>query len=327
MRLCVPTTILDLLHGARSAIINGGFAYEDVELRIFFTDVSASAGPRSIFSQTYPSGQIMSPLIDLQMQLVYVRTETVIHVVPEFLRPLDMTFVAMGTGAFLRPAGLHILPTRKDVVPFRVFRPNEVTVRTRFPGIYGAMHNATFFNDLATTHWAFESAHRAAYSGLVPAFGSLVPYAPITRGEFVSLLASAIQLPRYGIVATGFADIGANHAIADSVRRANAAGLLDLWHGQPLNPTAIISRQEAAAIAGRAAMLLGAPRPQGMPLAHVFTDHADVATYHFPMMQAAADHNIIVGYADGTFRPAAPSSRIYALSILMNLARALGLAD
>jgi hypothetical protein len=327
VQLCVPTDILAINIGARDTVINRGIWFSAVALRISLIDRSAVAALRNGFAAAYPGGQILSPLVELRMEIVDMRDGTVVLTTREFSRPLDMTFTAMGAQAFMRPAGLFIENNTPVYVPHISPAPGQVVTRSRFPGVHGAMHSAAFFTDVPAHHFGFDAAHRAVSGGLVPA-QDLHPYAQISRGEFVVMLTGALQLPRSGIPASGFADVPPGTPFFDAVRRANAAGLLDIWEGGNFHANAVVTRQEAAAIAGRAAMNLQPTRqPQPRSLGAAFHDSHLITTYHFPLLQFALNYGIVIGYPDGYFRPANPAGRMYAITIIINLARALGLSD
>ena len=325
-RLQVPTDILDIIFGGRIAIINSGFNYEQVDVRFSLIDRSGVPAHEEMFRATYPYGQILSPLVELRIE--FLHNGTVFFTAEEFTRPLDMTFVVMGTAGHLRPAGMFFHPNRIEFAPYRTFTPNEITVRSIFPGVHGVVHNNAYFQDIPRQHWGFEQAYTAAYSALVANVPNLNFETITTRGEFVQLLANALQLPRATVVTSGYADVPPGHAFYDGVSRARAAGLLGLWNGNYFSPNAPISRQEMAAIVGTA-LMVGNPvqQPQTIPISGAFLDSASISTHHVPAVQYAINFQIVSGHPNRTFLPAQSATRIEALEAVINLARAMGLLD
>jgi|GEM_PF-909064 len=328
-RLSVPTELLDIIFGGRAAIINQQIGYDQVDLRISLIDRTDYFADRAdMFRAAYPNGQILTPLVELHMELICVRTGVIFFVVDEFTRPLDKTFVVMGTASHLRPAGMFFHPARVEFAPYRIFTPNEITVRSIFTGVHGVVHNNAFFEDIPRYHWGYEQAYTAAYSSLVAYIRDLNFNEVTTRGEFVQLLANTLQLPRAGIIDSGYVDIPWWHPFFDGISRARAAGLLGLWNGDYFSPNAPISRQEIAAIVG-AATLVGQPelQPDFRPIATVFIDSELFSAHHLPAVQSAINFSIVTGHPDGSFRPLQSATRVETLEAVINLARVMGLLD
>lgn len=328
-RVRVPLDILNSTFGAREAIFAAGLEYNQVDLRIRLIDRSDDEVLNQMFEAVYPYGHFLSALVELLVQYVCVASGEVIHTAVEFARPVDMNFVVMDNAGHLRPAGVLFGRAWLEFVPYRVHSPNEITTSSIFPGVQAVIHNRIHFEDIYLAHWGFVQSYTAAYSGLVAPMPRLNPQINITRGEFAQLLAISLQLPRAGANISGFTDVPPPHVYFDGVSRLFAAGLLGPYvPGARFYPNAIITREEIAAIAGMA-LHLGEPvREQShRPLHTMFTDYMELTFHHLENVQTALNYRIMVGYPDGTFRPQQPSTRIYSLQVVMNLARALGLID
>ena len=330
MRLRVPAEVLDSIFGGRATIIERGLDYSQVDLRFTITDRSNDPALTSMFANLYPNGELLSPLVDLRVELIDAQTGAVILTANEFSQPLDMTFVVMGNAGHLRPAGVMFQRAWLEFIPYRTLSPNEITTSSIFPGTQGVMHNRVHFEDIYTRHWGFMQTYTAAYSGIIVPMGLLHPETPITRGEFAQLLSLTLQLPRAEANVSGFTDVLPPNVFFDGVSRLFAAGLLGPYvSGAQFNPNGIITREEVAAITGMAVMRGEPVRPQqnDLPLSRLFTDFADFSVYHVPNIQAAANHGVMIGYPDNSFRPQAPATRIYSLEAVIRLARVLGLID
>ncbi|MCL2576785.1 MAG: S-layer homology domain-containing protein [Defluviitaleaceae bacterium] len=328
-RLHVPVNILCLIYDGRFSIVSRELNYSDVDLRITLTDVSDNGHNNHLFDAFHPNGEKLTPLVDLRVDLINTITDEIILTAQEFTQPLDMTFVMMNNAAHLRPAGTLFKPSWLEFVPYRNFSPNEITTRSIFPGTQGIIHNRVHFEDVYNMHWGFAQSYTAAYSGLLFPVAELQPNAPITRGEFTQLLASALQLPRAGANDSGFVDVLPTSVFFDGVSRLFEAGLLGpRVHGAAFRPNQIITREEIAATVGMAIMLGNSLRePEFRPLSIAFTDFGLFTPHHITPVQETVNHGLMVGYPDSTFRPLEPASRIIALEAVVGLARLFGLLD
>lgn len=329
VRVRVPVDILDLIFGGRLAIIQRGLFYDQADLRISIIDRSEDELVNYMFSSVYPMGKILSPVVQLLVELVETETGEVILTAQEFTRPIERSFVVMNNAGHLRPAGVMFQWAWLEFVPYRSFSSNEITTSSIFPGIKGVVHNRAHFEDVYLMHWGFVQSYTAAYSGLVVPSEHLHPDTVITRGEFAQLLSFALQMPRAGANVSGFVDVLTPNVFFDGVSRLFAAKLLGLYvSGNEFHPNAVITREEIAAITGMA-IILGEPvRPsKPRPLELAFTDFVDFNPHHITNIQETVNFGVMVGYPDNTFRPREPATRIYALEAVINLARALGLLD
>ncbi|MCL1842541.1 MAG: S-layer homology domain-containing protein [Defluviitaleaceae bacterium] len=327
-RVRIPVDILDTMFGGRDAIVTRGLEYNEVDLRISLIDRSEDDRLRGMFSAVYPTGQILSPIVELRYELIETRNDRVIFTAHEFARPIHKTFVVMDNAGHLRPAGVSFARAWLEFVPYRTLTPNEITISSIFPGVQGVVHNRMHFEDIYTVHWGFVQSYTAAYSGLVAPAARLEPGVLTSRGEFAHLLASTLQLPRAEADISGFRDVPPSHVFFDGISRMFEAGLLGPYTGGNFHPNAIITREEIASIAGMALTLFEPERiPNGIPLSVAFSDFTLFNIHHVTNAQTAFDYRVMVGYPDGTFRPQMPATRIYALEAVINLARALGLID
>ncbi|MCL2225946.1 MAG: S-layer homology domain-containing protein [Defluviitaleaceae bacterium] len=328
-RLRVPVNLLCLIFDGRFAIVNRDLGYNEVDVRITLTDVSGNEHLNAMFNAFHPNGDILAPLVDLRIELIRVSNGEVILTAQELTSPIDMTFVVMNNATHLRPAGTFFQDSWLEFVPYRSFTPNEVTTRSIFLGAQTIIHNRVHFEDVYSMHWGFAQSYTAAYSGLLFPVAELHPNAPITRGEFAQLLASALQLPRAGANRSGHVDVLPPSVFFDGVSRLFEAGLLgEQIPGAAFMPNQVISREEIAAIIGMA-INWGEPvrQPQPRPITDAFTDIARFAPQHLAPVQQTVNHGIMGGFPDNTFRPQDPASRIHALEAVVGVTRLLGLID
>ena len=327
-RVNVPTDLMDTIRGGRAALVNNGIGVSQTDVRFTITNRSNTPELTNQFNNTFPLGEILSPLVDLQIELINANTGAVVFTVQEFTQPLGLMFVVMPRSGHLRPSAVYFNQRagRVEFAPHSSVIPNEITVRSTFTGIHGIVHNGTHFDDVAVSHWGFPQTFTASYSGLVIATGELSPNSVMTRGEFVQLLVNALQPPRYGVPVSGYFDVDAYSPFFDAVNRARDAGYLLHFGGNTFNPNAAITREEMVATIG---VVLEHKTPNvssfHRPLVAAFTDYPFITHWYVVDIQRAMNFGLLEGFPDHTFRPHDNATRIEALAIVVNLAQALGL--
>ncbi|MCL1862471.1 MAG: S-layer homology domain-containing protein [Defluviitaleaceae bacterium] len=329
VRLRIPSNFFDIIWGGRAAIAARGLHTNQVDVRISLINRSNDSARTTMFSAIYPDGELLSPLVELKVELLFADSGEVFFVAEEFTRPLHMVFTIMNTAGHMRPAGVRFARAWLEFIPFRSPSPNEIVTGTIFPGVQAIMHNRARFDDMHSAHWGFLQSYTAAYSGIVAPMEHLHPDTPITRGEFAQLLSFAMQLPRMDADFSGFVDVLPPNVFFDGVSRVFAAGLLGSYQsGARFNPNAIITREEIAAMTGRALIQnRPATTPQNRPLSAEFTDSVFISPHLLPYVQETVNHRVMIGYPDRSFRPQVEGTRIYALEAVVSLVRVLGLID
>jgi hypothetical protein len=327
-RVTVPLNLIDSIHGARAALVNHGLSPSQVDVRISITDRTNDGNFGVMYNNLFPNGEILSPLAELRVELVNAATGAVIMNAHELTNPIDLMFVVMARSPHIRPAGVYFNQRngRVEFAPHRALNSNEITVRSMFTGVHAVAHNGTHFHDVELTHWGFNQTFTAAYSGLIVATGGeLSPHAIITRGEFVRILAYALQLPRYGIPSSGYVDVTPDNPFYDAINRARAAGVLLHFGGDTFHPNAAITREEMLATIGVATTIWQPIEQIGhRPLVAAFTDFPLINDWLVVDIQRAMNFGLLEGFPDFTLRPREHATRIEALAVIVNLAQLLG---
>ena len=126
--------------------------------------------------------------------------------------------------------------------------------------------------------------------------GNLNEDRQITRAEFVTLVNRAFGYTDMG--PNPFTDVPDSAWYAEDVRIAHQAGYFNGSSPTTASPTALVTREQAAAMIGRSLRMQG-----GVGLNTSFTDNREIGAWSRGLVQEAADMGIIQGYEDGTFRP------------------------
>ncbi|HEY5584599.1 MAG TPA: ice-binding family protein [Ruminiclostridium sp.] len=160
------------------------------------------------------------------------------------------------------------------------------------------------------SHWAKDAIWSAFSTGIVKGYpdGSFKPDKAITRAEFFALVNNVFSFTSG--TETTYNDVSSDAWYAPVIAKAEAAGYISGYPDGSIRPEGSISRQEVAVIISNLKSLTAASND--LP----FTDAASIASWSKQAIIAVAGAKIMNGYADGSFKPNAPSTRAEALVAL-----------
>lgn len=171
-------------------------------------------------------------------------------------------------------------------------------------------------------HWAEEIIQTLAAEGIINGCGDgkCHPDAPITRGQFATLIARAMKLTAENPAAKPFADI-TGHWAADYILALTEAGIiLPADHEAAFEPDKEITRMEMIVMAVRAIEKeFEAAEKQGQTQ---FADDAEIADTDSGYINTAADYGIIVGYPNDAVCPYQGASRAESFCMLTRMLEA-----
>lgn len=176
-------------------------------------------------------------------------------------------------------------------------------------------------------HWAGDQVERWTATGQLD--GAVKPDAAITRAEFIVLLnrslgtftqdtpavtdvtyAGSVKVNGNG--SRSFTDVPASHWAYNELTSAVNAGYISGYADNKLKPNGKVTRQEAAAIVGKA---IGLTAGNAADVTK-FIDSAKIGSWAKKSVAAAAEQKIINGYPDGKFQPLKSLTRAEAIAIL-----------
>lgn len=163
-------------------------------------------------------------------------------------------------------------------------------------------------------HWAQETIEMMSANEITAGRTdtSFKPDENITRAEFASYLVNMMGLE--GTVSGNFKDVDADAWYYDAVGLAAINGLVSGVGEGNFAPDATITRQDMAVMMSKAYKLQNDEKMQGT--ADAFVDNIIISEYAKEAVYAARYHEIVGGFADGSFRPKETATRAQAAQML-----------
>jgi hypothetical protein len=158
-----------------------------------------------------------------------------------------------------------------------------------------------------------EAILRMADDGVLSGYtdGTFRPGKSVTRGQLATLLVRLLDLEASGSVPS-FSDVPSDHPHAEAIGIVASHGIVGGYGDGTYRPGASLARGQAATMLVRG---FGVPDATGP---HGFSDVPD-SHVHAAGIAAAAEHGVVGGFNDGTFRPGSSLTRGQIASLLARL--------
>lgn len=189
----------------------------------------------------------------------------------------------------------------------------------KFPSEVYYCYTLCSTNEIQTLHeqaveesWAAESIREAEQTGIFTYYGDFNEF--INREQFCEMLCNLVT----SFNGAPVDETGTPMQFASSSEKAWAMGILPIVDETTIDPEAVLSREEAAALLSRAYALVCEP-PQADPDAAVFADADSVSTWAAESVALMASCGILQGNANGCFCPAKSLSVESAITLTMRL--------
>lgn len=174
------------------------------------------------------------------------------------------------------------------------------------------------FNDVLSTHWAYENICKLAGLGAVTPDQNydFRPDEKITRVDFTVMMVKALGLE--GNTNTSvFNDMAGFEAAIPYINRAYEEGLANGVGNGKFNPSATITRQDATKLLAEAVSKF---YDKTYDLKETsFTDASSISSYAKKPVEVAGSLGLVKGYSDGTFKPKNQITRAETASIVTKL--------
>ncbi|MEF3307840.1 S-layer homology domain-containing protein [Paenibacillus sp. GYB004] len=203
-----------------------------------------------------------------------------------------------------------------------------VTIKRTGNSLYAIVAADKAFQD-TQGHWAQADIDLLASKMLAKGVTDreFAPDRPITRAEFAALLVRALGLTDHQDDAS-FNDVRSGDWYAQAVAAAAGAGLINGYEDGSFRPDQVISREELAVLAERAAAFVTSQPAKGAASAlQPFADASAISDWARNAAAFAVAEGLMNGMSDDAFEPKQQSSRAQAVVILKRLAIQFGLMD
>lgn len=144
--------------------------------------------------------------------------------------------------------------------------------------------------------------------------GALHPHENITRAEMAAVLVRLLGAQEAADL-SAYTDVDASAWYAPELSAAVAAGIFSGVSASRMQPNDPITREQAAVVFSRAFGIVSAERN----VEKIFSDASAVSVYARDAVSALYARDILHGYPDGSFRPAASITRAEVAQLLSNL--------
>ena len=173
------------------------------------------------------------------------------------------------------------------------------------------------FKDVQS-HWAKEDISILYNLNIVNGMDDVTfaPENPVTRAQFVTMLAKAFNLDSKSTISP-FRDVKSTDWYFESVMAAFENGITKGDEGNNFNPGSLITRQDMATLAYRAAKAAGKEFKTDDPV--LFDDHASISAYAVESVYAMRSASVINGMSEDIFEPLGNATRAQAARIISRL--------
>ena len=151
--------------------------------------------------------------------------------------------------------------------------------------------------------------------GIIQGYGNGI-YAPgdnVTRGQFATFIARALDLPAGKHT---FNDVGANSALASGINAAAQAGIINGYSSKEFKPYQLINREQVALMIDRSLDYLGITKVAGTAS---FTDMNSIGSGARNAVSYMVGLGIINGFPDNTFRGQKTATRAEAAAFIYRM--------
>ncbi|MFZ4451755.1 S8 family peptidase [Salibacterium aidingense] len=166
------------------------------------------------------------------------------------------------------------------------------------------------FEDIGDDYWAAEPIRELSSRGVIQGSdGQFHPGETVRRGQALAMLGRVLEWDEEP-VDTSFSDVGEEYFGSGFIKEAVEKDIISGFSDGTFRPNDSMTRGQMAAVLGRVFDFVGEE--------HRFSDVGEDTT-GAGAIAYLAEHHIVTGYDDGTFRPGDPLSRAQFASIFYEL--------
>lgn len=247
----LPLDELNLAELAKSL----GVELSGLTIKVTIAELSGTAADTAAAAVKAVDGELAAPIVEFKVEAVGGGKTLELNDFSKFVKR-TITLNAEATNPDLlvavRITGNTVTPVPTDI------DGKEATLYSRSNSIYTVIAtDAKSFTDMAK-HWAKDDVEKLAGKLIVNGTGAdkFDPKRNVTRAEFAAMLVRSLGLDSVADATYSFSDVSSTSWYAGSVSAAAKAGIIK-GDGGKFRPTAVITRQELAAMSVRALAYAG----------------------------------------------------------------------
>lgn len=247
----LPLDELNLAELAKSL----GVELSGLPIKVTIAELSGTAADTAAAAVKAVDGELAAPIVEFKVEAVGGGKTLELNDFSKFVKR-TITLNAEATNPNLlvavRITGNTVTPVPTDI------DGKEATLYSRSNSIYTVIAtDAKSFTDMAK-HWAKDDVEKLAGKLIVNGTGAdkFDPKRNVTRAEFAAMLVRSLGLDSAADATYSFSDVSSTSWYAGSVSAAAKAGIIK-GDGGKFRPTAVITRQELAAMSVRALAYAG----------------------------------------------------------------------
>ena len=165
------------------------------------------------------------------------------------------------------------------------------------------------YNDVASTHWAYEYVKTLSDAGIVNGVGDnrFEPNAALTRAAYVKMLAEIVKA-NVSDISSKFSDVKSDEWYSSYIAWAVENGIITGYDDDTFGPDDAITREQMAIIAIRFAEKFNITLPS-VNANVTYSDDATIGDYAREAVYKLQAAGIMVGNGDSTFTPKSTATR------------------
>jgi hypothetical protein len=173
----------------------------------------------------------------------------------------------------------------------------------------------TNFSDVSKSYYAHKEVMDLVNRGVINGYsdGTFKPTKQVTRAEFATFVARALDLPS---ATSSFKDVPKTSALYDGVSKAHKSGIIKGFSNATFKPNVAVSRQDMAVMLDRAMQLKGS---YTKTKALNFSDKATVGAYAKTSVERLLNYNVMGTYSGTSYKPTTIGTRAETARFIYNM--------
>lgn len=190
-----------------------------------------------------------------------------------------------------------------------------------------SVETCQYYTDVPADMWCHAAVDYVTENGIMQGYGNKIfnPGKDLTRAQLAKLLYNLENPSEKAKTDIAFSDVANGEWYYDAVMWAASAGVVKGYTDGTFRPNTPISRQEMVTMIYRYAQYKGLDTTHDANGWTSFEDSAAIGNFAKDAVAWTAEHGIVNGYTNGTFKPRGTASRGHVAQVMMKFAIAYDL--